>query len=237
MFHAIDRDEIADELFYGMNTNQYGPWYPDSEWTSPNLKGITLHDKNLAQEYLTKAGYPDGGLSFRMIATNVQWFVDVSTIIQEQLRPYGVSVEVIPIDKAAFFDTLYETFDWESGMEDWGYSNFLAISWLFSGYYRNNHNHTHWHHAAPDLPDYYHETVPGHAEFSALYDEAIVEPDEQKRKELVWKMEEMLVENVIRIDLMILDNLHAWRDTVKGFGDGLNSQGEIDLRFVTEFSG
>jgi hypothetical protein len=64
-----------------------------------------------------------------------------------------------------------------------------------------------------------------------------VEPDEQKRKELVWKMEEMLVENVIRIDLMILDNLHAWRDTVKGFGDGLNSQGEIDLRFVTEFSG
>lgn len=237
MFHAIDRDEIAEELFYGMNTNQYGPWYPDSEWTSPNLKGITLHDKNLAQEYLTKAGYPDGGLSFRMIATNVQWFVDVSTIIQEQLRLYGVSVEVIPIDKAAFFDTVYETFDWESGMEDWGYSNFLAISWLFSGYYRNNHNHIHWHHAAPDLPDYYHETVPGHAEFCALYDEAIVEPDEQKRKELVWKMEEMLVENVIRIDLMILDNLHAWRDTVKGFGDGLNSQGEIDLRFVTEFSG
>ena len=220
-----------------MNTNQYGPWYPDSEWTSPNLKGITLHDPVLAQEYLTKAGYPDGGLSFRMIATNVQWFVDVSTVIQEQLRPYGVAVEVIPIDKSAFFDTLYETFDWESGMEDWGYSNFLAISWLFSGYYRNNHNHNHWHHTASDLAEHYHETVSGHAEFCALYDEAIVEPDEQKRKELVWKMEEMLVENVVRIDLMILDNLHAWRDTVKGFGDGLNSQGEIDLRFVTEFSG
>ena len=237
MFHAINREEIAEEIFYGMATIQYGPWYADSDWTSPNLKGITLHDPELAREYLAKAGYPDGGLSFRMMATNVQWFVDVSTVIQEQLRLYGVNVEVIPIDKSAFFDTMYETFDWDTGMEDWGLSNFLAISWLFSGYYRNNHNHNHWHHAAPDLPEHYHETVPGHAEFCALYDKASVEPDEQKRKEMVWKMQEIVTEDVIQIDMMFLDNLHAWRDTVKGYGDGLNSQGEINLKYITEFTG
>ena len=237
MFHAINREEIAEEIFYGMATIQYGPWYADSDWTSPNLKGMTLHDPELAREYLAKAGYPDGGLSFRMMATNVQWFVDVSTVIQEQLRLYGVNVEVIPIDKSAFFDTMYETFDWDTGMEDWGLSNFLAISWLFSGYYRNNHNHNHWHHAAPDLPEHYHETVPGHAEFCALYDKASVEPDEQKRKEMVWKMQEIVTEDVIQIDMMFLDNLHAWRDTVKGYGDGLNSQGEINLKYITEFTG
>jgi ABC-type transport system substrate-binding protein len=237
LFHAIDREQIAEKIFYGMATIQYGPWYPDSDWTSPRLRGMTLHDPELAKEYLAKAGYPEGGLSFRMMATNAQWFVDVATVIQEQLRPYGVDVEVIPIDKAAFFDTMYETFDWDTGMEDWGLNNFLAISWLFSGYYRNNHNHNHWHHTAPDLKKEYHETVPGHAEFSALYDKGIVEPDEQKRKEIVWKMQEMLVENVVRIDLMFLDNLHGWLDTVKGYGEGLNSQGEINLKFVTEFTG
>lgn len=237
LFHAIDRQEIADELFYGMASIQYGPWYADSDWASPKLKKMTLHDQKLAKEYLAKAGYPDGGFNFRMMATNAQWFVDVSTLIQEQLRPYGVDVEVIPIDKSAFFDTMYETEDWDTGMEDWGLNNFLAISWLYSGYYRNNHNHNRWQHAAPDLPEGFHETVPGHKEFCDLCDKAIIEPDEKKQKEMVWKLQEMVTEDVIQIDLMFLDNLHAWRDSIKGFGEGLNSQGNINLKFITEFTG
>jgi ABC-type transport system substrate-binding protein len=237
LFHAIDGEEIADELFYGMASMQYGPWYADSDWTSPNLKEMTLHDPELAQEYLDAAGpeYADG-FDFRMMCTNAQWFCDVSTVIQEQLRPYGVNVEVIPIDKSAFFDTMYETFDWDTGMEDWGLSNFLAISWLWSGYYRNNHNHNHWHHDAPDLPETYHPTVPGHDEFVAMYDEAVIEPDEQTRKEMVWEMQEMVTEDVIQFDMMFLDNLHAWSSTVEGYGEGLNSQGNINLKFVTAFA-
>ncbi|NOX44310.1 MAG: hypothetical protein GXO72_01040, partial [Caldiserica bacterium] len=46
-----------------------------------------------------------------------------------------------------------------------------------------------------------------------------------------------LVENVIRIDLMILDNIHAWREEVVGFGDGLNSYGHLNLRYIREFKG
>jgi ABC-type transport system substrate-binding protein len=237
LYHAIDRDEIADEIFYGMATTQYGPWYPDSEWFDPSLLERPLYDPDLAQQYLEAAGpeYADG-FEFRMICTNAQWFCDVSTLIQEQLRPYGVQVEVIPIDKAAFFDTLYETFDWETGMEDWGFSNFLAISWLFSGWYRNNHNHNHWHHVADDLPEGFHETTPGHAEFSALYDQAVIEPDDEVRRDLIFQMQNIIVDEVARINLMMLDNLHAWRDTVVGYGDGLNSQGNINLKYVTGFT-
>lgn len=232
LFHAVDREEIADELFYGMASIQHGPWYPDSDWTSPKLKKMPLHDPELAREHLEKAGYADGGLSFRIMATNAQWFVDVSTIIQEQLRSYDVEVEVIPIDKSAFFDTMYETVDWEVGMEDWGLSNFSALSWLWSAYYRNNHNHNHWHHASPDLTEDYHPSVPGHGKFVELYDEAEVEPDEEKRKQLVWEMQELVTENVIQVDLMFLDNLYAWSSGVEGYGDGLGSQGDINLRFV-----
>lgn len=236
LFYAVDREEIAEEVFYGMATPQKGPWYPDSEWTSPELKDITLHSEELANEYLKKAGYEDG-FEFEMMCTNAQWFCDVSTVIQEQLRPYGVDVEVIPLDKSAFFDTMYETNNWHTGMEDWGLSNFLAISWLYSGFYRNNHNHNNWHHASPDLKDIYHPTAPGHKKFTELYDKASVEPDEQKRKELVWEMEEMVTDKVIQLDMMFLDNLYAWRSSVKGYGDGLNSVGDINLKFITDFTG
>ncbi len=78
--------------------------------------------------------------------------------------------------------------------------------------------------------------MPGHKEFSELLDKASIEPDEQKRKEMVWELQEMTVDDVIRINLMFLDNLHAWRDSVQGYGDGLNSQGEINLKFVTAFT-
>ena len=32
------RDQILDRLFYGMGSIQFGPWFPDSDWTSPKLK-------------------------------------------------------------------------------------------------------------------------------------------------------------------------------------------------------
>ena len=234
LYHAVDRDQILDRLFYGMGTIQLGPWYADSDWTSPKLKEMPTYDPELAQEYLDKSGYAETGLDFRMMCTNVQWFCDVSTIIQEQLRPYGVNVEVIPIDKSAFFDTMYETEDWEVGMEDWGQGVPLALDWLWFHSYRNDHNHNHWHHAAEDLPENYHVSVPGHKEFCDLYDMASIEPDEQKRKELVWQMEELVTLDVIQVDLMWLDSCYAWRDSVKGYV--AFPDGSINLKYVTEFT-
>lgn len=233
LFHAIDREEIAEEIFYGMASLQYGPWYTDSEWISPKLKGQPLHDKDLAREYLAKAGYPNGGFNFRMMATNAQWFVDIATIIQAQLREYGVDVEVIPLDKSAFFDTMYETTEWDTGMEDWDLQNFSPLTWLFSGFYRNNHNHNNWRHASPDLEEQFHATVPGHKEFVELYDKASTETDKEKQKELVFEMQEITTEKVIQIDMMFLDNVFAWRKNVKGYERGLNQDGDINLRYVS----
>ena len=81
-----------------------------------------------------------------------------------------------------------------------------------------------------------HETVPGHKEYSDLYDLAIVEPDEQKRKELVWQMEEMVTFDVIQIDLMWLDNLYAWSDKAEDYGDGVTPAGPINLKYITKFT-
>lgn len=237
LYHAVDREEIKKEIFYGMAEIQHGPWYPNSEWTSPKLRNADKpYNPELAREYLEKAGW-DKKDTFRIMATKAQWFVDIATIIQEQLRQFDVKAEVIPVDKATLFDKLYETFDWELAVEDWGLNDFTPSSWLWSGYYRNAHNHNHWHHDAPDLPDHYHATVPGHKEFQELYDKAVVEPDTQKRKEMIWEMEEMVTDKVIQLDMMYLHNIYAWRNTVKGYKDGLTPMGNINLAYVTEFTG
>jgi ABC-type transport system substrate-binding protein len=107
---------------------------------------------------------------------------------------------------------------------------------LYYHSYRNEHNHNHWHHAEEGLREDYHETVPGHKEFVELWDQANVEPDEQKRKELVWEMEEMVTLDVIQVDLMWLDNLYAWRASVEGYADGVTPGGDINLKYITAFT-
>lgn len=233
MMFAIDREEVRDEVFYGLATIMYGPWYPNSEWFSPKLRGRVLHDPEKAREYLERY-YELGGekpLHFRIIATNTGWFVDIATIIQEQLRAYGVEAEVIPLEKRTLFATL-KTLDWEAAVEDFAHGIPAVLRWLRFGYYKVP-NHNHWYHESPELPSEYHPTHPGHDEFCRLWDEASAEPDPEKRKQLVWKMEEMLVENVIRIDLMMVDSLLAWRKEVR-FAEGtVQLLGTLHLKTVT----
>ena len=233
MMYAIDREEIRDEIFFGMATIMYGPWYPDSDWFSPNLRGRVLHDPELARQYLEEY-YALGGerpLRFRIMATNAQWFVDVATLIQEQLRGYGVQVEVVPLEKRTFFATL-KTLDWEGAVEDFAHGIPAVLRWLHFGYYKVP-NHNHWYHATPDLPPQYFPTHPGHDEFCALWDQAAAEPDPERRRELVWQMDEMLVEDVIRIDLLMVDSLLAWRNEVRFAEGSVRLLGTLHLKAVT----
>jgi hypothetical protein len=82
------------------------------------------------------------------------------------------------------------------------------------------------------LRDLYHPSVPGHKEWSDLYDKTVMQTEEQKRKEMVWELQEMVVDKVVGIDLLIVDSLYAWRDEIRGYGEGLDSIGIVDLRFV-----
>ncbi len=237
VMYAIDREEIRDEVFFGLATIMYGPWYPDSEWFSPKLRGRVLHDPERAKAYLEKY-YELGGekpLSFKIIATNTGWFVDVATLIQAQLKRYSVEAEVIPLEKRSLFATL-KTLDWEAAVEDFAHGIPAVLRWLRFGYYKVP-NHNHWYHAAEDLPPQYYPTHPGHEEFCRLWDLASVEPDVEKRKGLVWAMEEMLVENVIRIDLMMVDSLLAWRKEVRFAEGSVQLLGTLHLKTVTAFEG
>jgi len=233
LYHAIDRDAIADQLFNGMATVTKGPWYPDNEWTSPKLKAMNPYDPELAKEHLEKSGYDPSELSFEMQATNSNWFVDMATIVQEQLRLYGVDSSVVPVDKATLFDTMYESTEWDILVEDWVFTDFSVLSYLGFNYPWNNWNPNHWHSADPELRDIYHESVPGHKEWVELYDKAVLETDPETRKEMVWELEERVVDQVVGIDLMLVDTLTAWRSEMTGYGDGLNSIGIVNLRNIT----
>ena len=49
-------------------------------------------------------------------------------------------------------------------------------------------------------------------------------------------MQELVTLDNIQLDMMWLDNLYAWRDSVEGYGDGVTPAGDIDLRYITAFT-
>ena len=228
---GIDAEEILDEVFYGQGVVQKGPWYPDSEWTSPKLKDMDLYDPEKAREELEKAGNPDG-FEIEIIATSGSWFKDEAVIIQSQLADVGIDVTVTALDKSALFNQVYGTNDWDAAMEDWGQAIPIPTYWLDAGYADNNHNHNNWHHPSEDLDDKYEPSGPpapedaegdwsnGHEWFVNRLSEAQAETDTEKQKQMVYELEEYVTENAIQIDIAYVNSLGAWQNSVEGFDMG-----------------
>ncbi|MCO8243775.1 MULTISPECIES: ABC transporter substrate-binding protein [unclassified Haladaptatus] len=228
---GIDAQEILKEIFYGNGVVQKGLWYPDSEWTSPNLKKKKLYDPEKARAELKKAGNPDG-FSLKLITTKGGHFKDEAVIIQNQLGNIGIDVEISVLEKSALFDQVYDTKDWQIALENWTNAVPVVTYWLRSGFADNNHNHVNWHHESPDLDDKYKPTGPaapsdakgnfsnGHEWFVKTLEKAQALDDQGKQKKIVWKLEEYLVENAIQIDIAYSNRYAVWNSDVTGFKMG-----------------
>lgn len=228
---GIDAEELLREVFQGQGVVQKGPWYPDSEWTSPKLKDMELYDPDKAQEELEKAGNPDG-FEMDIIATKGSWFKDEAVVIQNQLSRIGIDVSVTAVDKSTLFDEVYGTTTWHAAMEDWGQAIPVATYWLDAGYADNNHNHNNWHHPSEDLKEPYAPSGPpapddaegdfsnGHEWFVSRLREAQAETDTEKQKQIVYELEEYVVKHAIQIDIAYASKLEAWRNDVSGYEVG-----------------
>jgi ABC-type transport system substrate-binding protein len=228
---AVDAAEILDEVFYGQGVVQKGPWYPDSEWTSPKLRDMELYDPEKARAELEKAGNPDGFEMDLMVAKEL-WFRDVGVIVQNQLSKIGVDASIVAVDKSTFFNQMYGTGQWHAGIEGWWQAVPDVLYWLDAGFADNGHNHNQWHHPSDDLPDNYLVSGPpapesasgdysnGHEWYVDRLQEAQASTDVEKQKEIVYELEEYIVENAIQIDLAYSNKLEAWRDRVSGYEVG-----------------
>lgn len=231
VLYGINGDEILDEIFQGQGVVQKGPWYPDSEWTSPKLKEMKLYNPKKARTELEKAGNADG-FQMDIIATKGSWFKDEAVVIQNQLSNIGIDVNVTAVDKSTLLNEVYSTNDWHAAMEDWGQSIPVVTSWLEAGYANNNHNHNNWHHQADDLMDIYAPSGPeppadakgdysnGHEWYVAQLREAQAATDKKTQKEIVYRLQEYLVEHAIQIDIAYVNKLEAWNNSVKNYDIG-----------------
>lgn len=180
---VVDRQEIIDKVYggYAEVTGPippgFGPWPLDEEVIAAAYE----NDVEKAKALMEEAGYEDG-FEVTLQALTPGATTQIAEIIQQAVKPLNIDVSVEPIEIGTFAANVGTgEFEWAStrrGMRgdpsahvvDFrsGTSNNLA--WFGDGWQ--------------------------HDEFDELYDEALATVDEERRKELYDRLQEIVLEEV-----------------------------------------
>ena len=141
LFHAIDREAIAEQLMEGTVRVANTPINPTSPYHNEEVVAST-YDPERAAAMLEAAGWlpgPDGirvkdGQRFSFTMLNRAGTADriaIAQVIQAQLKAIGVEVDFRTLESAAWTQT-WRSFDWEAVVAAW----FLPADPSFTGLYR-----------------------------------------------------------------------------------------------------
>ena len=231
MAHATDKQKLIDVVLLGYGTpgltlipDGLGFWYNDT------IKDYEF-DVAKANQILDDAGYadtdgdgiremPDGSqpLNFR-----INWPSDSidaprqAELLSEMWTAIGVKTELAATDPDALTSQCCPVFDYDIILWGWGSDPDpnLLLNVQTTG----------------EIPTGYNETGYSNPEFDALYAQQAVELDLDKRKELVWKMQEVAFNDVVYIIPYYEQNVQAYR--TDRFTGWLTDFAKIELSDVT----
>jgi len=247
VLHSVPTEEIVSRVFQGQAIPQTGPWFPDSDWTSPKLKEMDLYDLDQAQAELEKGPDPDG-FEVELMTENVSFYMNTAEIIQNQLSQIGVDVEIVTLEKSSLFDRLYGNIGWELALNDWTNGIPHVMWWLFADKFPQR-NHNNWHHepvdgelsdpwkpSGPAPPEYAQDefgTEPGsgHLWFRSRINEALQTTDTEARREVAFELQEYIIDQAIAIDICYVNRIDAWQGSVEGYKFGRWSEEYMDVQF------
>ncbi|EMA48525.1 putative dipeptides/oligopeptides ABC transporter periplasmic substrate-binding protein [Halococcus thailandensis JCM 13552] len=245
-FHyGIDAKSILKDVAQGEGVVQKGPWFPDSEWTSPKLRDKSMYDPEKAKSELEKGPNPDG-FTIKYMTENISNRKQMATIIQNQLKDIGITVDVQSVEKSTLYSRLYGTSRWHVAGASWGQSIGQVFYWLYAGF-ATQRNHNNWHSKPEDgnlsndawepngpkppegKPREKFGTNPGsgHKWYKSKIQQAFATNDTKEQKEIAYTLQEYIVDNVIQSDLYYKSKLQGWRSSVEGYDMG---------RFITDYS-
>ncbi len=207
---SIDRRALIDIL--GEGQGDIGSAMlpgPEGVWTMPKemMQKLPGYDPDIgksraaAQQIMQKLGYgADKHLAVKISARNLAIYRDPAAILIDQLKNIWIDGEIELVETAQWLPKLVRS-DFVmaqsllgSGLDDPDqnfYENYICDS---------NRNYTH----ACDR------------DLDKMIDQQSAEADPQKRKEMVWAIDQKLTERVVRPILYYMRQATCWRPEVKG---------------------
>jgi peptide/nickel transport system substrate-binding protein len=164
---------------------------------SPDVAGSRAE----AQKIMRSLGYgPDNRLSIKISARNLSIYRDPAAIVADQLKNIWIDAELELVETANWLPRLVRS--------DFVFAQSLVGSGLDDpdqNFYEN--------YVCASNRNYTHTCDP---EFDKGVDQQSQEPDQEKRKRMVWELDKRLQELVVRPIMYHMRTATCWRPEVKG---------------------
>lgn len=128
LYRAMDRQAIADNVYYGMAKPARGPIPAAIEWAANpdmNYAEQFAFDPEQAAAELDAAGYPADANGHRFeltlrVASALPTFVGTSEVVKSNLEEIGVSVNLLAEDLNVFVDQVYTQHNFDMAVMSFG---------------------------------------------------------------------------------------------------------------------
>ncbi|HZM23095.1 MAG TPA: ABC transporter substrate-binding protein [Anaerolineales bacterium] len=229
--HATDKQKLIDVVLLGFGTpgltlipDGLGPWYNN-----------TLNDYEFdvakANQILDDAGYldtdgdevremPDGS---RPLNFKLHWPSDsidsprTAELLSEMWKEVGVTLELQAIDPDALTAECCPAFDYDIMI--WGWGSDPDPNLLLSVY------------STGEIPNGYNETGYSNPAYDELHTQQGIELDADKRREIVWQMQQIVFDDVVYIIPYYDQQIQAYR--VDRFSGWITDKPKLELSDIS----
>ena len=229
--HATDKQKLIDVVLLGFGTpgltlipDGLGPWYNNT------LKDYEF-DVAKANQILDDAGYldtdgddvremPDGS---RPLNFKLHWPSDsidsprTAELLSEMWREVGVTLELQAIDPDALTAECCPAFDYDIMI--WGWGSDPDPNLLLSVY------------STGEIPNGYNETGYSNPEYDELHTQQGIELDPEKRREIVWQMQQIVFDDVVYVIPYYEQQIQAYR--VDRFSGWITDKPKLELSDIS----
>jgi peptide/nickel transport system substrate-binding protein len=202
---AINRDDVMEVAVFGKGTKQTtilnrGLWGFYDE-----MEGFPYNPER-AKELMAEAGYPDGGITAKLLIANSSPYTNIATVIQANLKAIGIDVVIEEVEDATLKEASVKG---EQELYLWRWNEDQKVDWVYGDLFRTGSSYNYQHFSDEHADD--------------LIQKVLVEPDEKKRYDYGVELQEYLVEECPQVPLYIANLVIAYNKNLKGdylFGGG-----------------
>ena len=189
---AIDRRDIVNVVLLGEGEPAFGPYKPGTWAYHPRLKPVAC-DREAARALLAEAGFRDTDgdgildkdgkpLAFTILTNQGnEERILTATLIQSQLKKVGIAVEIRVVEWAAFIREFVNKGRFDAVMLGWTITSDPDIYQVW--------------HSSQAVEGGLNFTRYKNPELDRLLEEARITPDQEERKRLYWRVQEVLADD------------------------------------------
>ncbi|MEW6357361.1 MAG: peptide-binding protein [Planctomycetota bacterium] len=189
--HAINREEIVKYVLYGQGVEATGPFPPQMWYSNPSVKPIP-YDPAKARELLAEAGWKDTDgdgvldkdgkkFEFELLTNNGNPLrADVTVLVQRQLAELGIKATPRLMEWAVFIRDRITPRDFDACVLGWSLSYDPDVYEI-------------WH--SSQIPKGFNFVGYNNPDVDRLLEEGRLEYDREKRKNIYFKIHELIAED------------------------------------------